>query len=193
VTGLPFDRYLPDVEHGFAFSTGVTGSFAGSSGNETRFTGNNETLVGFMNNRAISNVIYDADDGLYVDGLRGEHDLQDWRYTGGLFETAGNRFVSNETIYGLGVGTTFDRRLDLAASTGTEIITLDARAVLGGRLRAGNEEAVLVGGDEDGEGGCPGGANRVRLAIYLPEAERGLDPRELNPAALRPADLTGSL
>jgi Mat/Ecp fimbriae outer membrane usher protein len=122
VAGRSLDPYLPQAPDTLSFTSGVTGAFSGSSGESATYSGQNESVLGFGDARAISNLVYQTTDGLYLDGLRGEKDMMDWRYTGGLFDALGGKFIGDELVWGASVGTMTDRRLDLATAIGSEVI-----------------------------------------------------------------------
>jgi len=150
ISGLPRDRYMPDAALEPAFTSGVRGSFSGSDGQQVRFSGDNHSVLGFGNSRAVSDLSYQTSDGAFFESLRGEHDTEDWRFGGGLIDTLGTQFVNNATIFGVTATTSLDRRLDLGTATGTEVILFlpqraqvevlrDGRVLSSQFLQAGNQ------------------------------------------------------
>lgn len=150
VSGLPRDRYMPDAEMEPAFASGVRGSFSGSDGQQVRFSGDNHSVLGFGNSRAISDLSYQTTDGVFFESLRGEHDTEDWRFGAGLVDSLGTQFVNNTAIFGVTATTSLDRRLDLGTATGTEVVLFlpqraqvevirDGRVLSSQFLQAGNQ------------------------------------------------------
>lgn len=150
VSGVLLERYLPDAPLEPAFASGVRGSFSGSDGQQVRFSGDNRSVLGFGNSRAISDLSYQTDNGAFFEGLRGEHDTQDWRFGAGLLDALGTQFVNDTPIFGVTATSALDRRLDLGTATGTEVVVFlpqraqveiirDGRVLSSQFLQAGNQ------------------------------------------------------
>ena len=115
-------RYLHPSDGDPAVISYVTGIVSGGDDQDTDYDVLNRTILGYMDNRAVFDLVYGSDDGVFLDEGRFIAEREALRYEAGLFRTAPLEAVAQEKIVGVSIGTQLDSRLGLDLISGTPLI-----------------------------------------------------------------------
>ncbi len=122
VQGASGPRYLQASDGDVAVLSYLSGIISGGDGQDTDYDILNQTIVGFEDSRFVSDLLYDSEDGVFLDQGQIVSDQEAWRLQGGLFRTAPLEAVAQEKMIGIGIGTQLDSRMDLDLVTGTPLV-----------------------------------------------------------------------
>jgi len=115
-------RYLEPTNTGPGLVSRMRGVISGGSEQDQSYLLRNNSVLAWMSNRLESSLLYDGEDGLFLDRGVLATDRGDWRSTAGVFRTAGLDSASQEKILGLGLSTQLDTRVDLDLAYAVPII-----------------------------------------------------------------------
>jgi hypothetical protein len=115
-------RYLPAPEPGWSLVDSFGAALAGSFGDRPTWSVQNRAIIGDREGRLRSDFFYASDLGFRFDTLVGEIDRPGVRYSGGLFWAPGIDLTGQRKIFGAGVGTQFDTRLDRDEVLGSPLV-----------------------------------------------------------------------
>ncbi|MEM7121942.1 MAG: TcfC E-set like domain-containing protein [Pseudomonadota bacterium] len=115
-------RYLEPSDGDPAVLSYLSGIISGGDQQTNDYDILNHTILGFEDNRVVSDLLYDNRDGFFLDQGQFISDQEAWRLQGGLFRTAPLEAVAQEKMIGVGIGTQLDSRMDLDLVTGTPLV-----------------------------------------------------------------------
>ncbi len=115
-------RYLHPSDGDPAVMSYLTGIVSGGDNQDTNYDILNRTIIGYLDNRAVFDLVYDNLDGVFLDEGRFIAEREALRYEAGLFRTAPLEAVAQEKIVGVSIGTQLDSRLDLDVVSGTPLV-----------------------------------------------------------------------
>ena len=119
---LEMGRYLEPTNTGPGLISRMRGVVSGATDQDQSYLLRNTSVLAWMDNRVESSLLYDGQDGLFLDRGVFAADRGDWRGETGLFRTAGLDSASQEKILGFGLATQLDTRVDLDQAYAVPII-----------------------------------------------------------------------
>lgn len=143
-------RYLPTPQAGLSLVNSIGGVISGSSQGNEFYNVQNRLILGDADRRLRADIAYATKFGLQADRLALEMDKPGWRYTAGAFWAPGTDLIGRRKIFGAGIETQFDTRMDRDALRGNALavvlsqrsrvdILRDGRVIGSGIYEAGNQ------------------------------------------------------
>lgn len=168
-------RYLDTPPSQLTLVDNVGATVAGSDGSSATYTIQNRAVIGAGAMRLRSETTISSNIGLHVETLVAELDRPDLRYSAGLFWTPGIDLLGRRKIFGAGVGSQVDTRLDKYLLQGSPLILFLPRRARVDILRDGRllaSRTYEAGNQSLDTSALPSGS--YDLALRIQEAGGGV-------------------